>query len=155
MPRRSAASTFTSLAIIGGNGLETIHRPDVPPDLDEEQGRVWRDVVNRMPADWFPAETHGLLTQYCRLITRARRIAEFLHAMETMGKRKSKDFDLGTYRRLIRDEAAISTAIAVLARNMRMSQASTSRQEYVKKRPMIMKKPWDRDEETDEEDQAE
>lgn len=138
MPRKSAASLIT---VIGPNGVETIRRPAPPLDLTAEQQFVWTTVVNRMAAEWFPAETHGLLTQYCRLIIRARRIAEMIEAME---KLKGEDFDLQDYRRLIRDEAAVSQAIAILARNMRLSQGSTSRQEYVKKRPMTMRKPWDR-----------
>lgn len=140
MPRKSIAS---HLSVIGGNGVETVHRPNPPLDLDVEEQDVWRRTVNGMAADWFPSETHGLLTQYCRLIISARRISEFKKAME---KSKKNDFDLSEYRRLIRDEAVVSQAIAVLARNMRLSQASTSRHEYVKKRPMTIKNrnPWDR-----------
>lgn len=138
MARKSAASLIT---VIGPGGVETIRRPQPPLDLTGEQQQIWTTIVNRMAADWFPAETHGLLTQYCRLTIRARRIAEMIEAME---KLKGEDFDLQDYRRLIRDEAAVSQAIAILARNMRLSQGSTSRQEYVKKRPMTMRKPWDR-----------
>lgn len=141
MPRKSVAS---HLSVIGGSGVETIRRPNPPNDLDAEEQEVWRRTVNGMAADWFPSETHGLLTQYCRLIISARRISEFKKAMERGSKKES--FDLSDYRRLIRDEAVVSQAIAVLARNMRLSQASTSRHEYVKKRPMTIKNrnPWDR-----------
>lgn len=147
MPRKSIAS---HLSVIGGGGVETVRRPTPALDLDAEEQEIWRRTVNGMAADWFPSETHGLLTQYCRLIISARRISEFKKAMEKCSKNKS--FDLSDYRRLIRDEAVVSQAIAVLARNMRLSQASTSRHEYVKKRPMTMKKLWERDDETNEED---
>ena len=41
----------------------------------KQNGRIeWCAVVNRMPADWFPRETHGMLVQYCRLIVGARRL---------------------------------------------------------------------------------
>jgi hypothetical protein len=148
MPRISGAS----LAIIGPSGVETVRRPNAPNDLDDEEQRVWRDTVNSMAADWFPGETHGLLTQYCRLVISARRISELKKSLEK--PRKGQKFDLLTYRRLAKDEAQISQTMAVLARNMRLSQASTSRHEYVKKRPMTLKKPWDRvDEDADDEEE--
>ena len=139
MPRVSAAS----LSVIGPSGVETIRRPNPPNDLDDEEQQVWRHTVNSMAADWFPPETHGLLTQYCRLIISARRISELKKSLEK--PKKGHKFDILNYRRLVKDEAAISQAIAILARNMRLSQGSTSRQEYVKKRPMTLKKPWDQD----------
>lgn len=49
-------------------GMSAITRPD-PPDeyrLSDEQTAEWWSVVNRMPADWFPRETHALLAQFCR-----------------------------------------------------------------------------------------
>jgi hypothetical protein len=41
------------------SAIETIARPDAPYDLTDEQSDEWWAVVNRMPADWFPRETHG------------------------------------------------------------------------------------------------
>ena len=154
MPRLSAASL--AVAVIGGNGIEAVHRPNPPSELDSEEQKIWKDIVNRMPAEWFPAETHGLLVQYCRLIVSARRISEMKHAMEKMAYSKKRvereEFCMKEYRQLMRDEATVSKAITALSRSMRLSQGSTYRQEYVKKRPMTVRKPWDRHEDDDEEE---
>lgn len=39
-------------------------RPDAPKDLTKFQKSEWKAIVDRMPADWFTRETHGLLRQY-------------------------------------------------------------------------------------------
>jgi hypothetical protein len=141
MPRVSASA----LAVNGsnGHGIETVRRPGPPSELDKDEQQVWIDTVQSMEAGWFPKETHGLLTQYCRQILRARFIAKLIKDMQKVRKDR---FKIGEYRRLLRDEARVVHNISVLARNMRLSQGSTSRQEYVKKRPMTVK-PWDDDNE--------
>jgi hypothetical protein len=68
MPRRSAAS----MAVVP---LMMKPKPEPPVELTEEQAVEWRAVVDRMPADWFARETHALLSQYCRHVVRARRLA--------------------------------------------------------------------------------
>src|SRR5690625_5273102 len=51
-------------------------RPDAPVELTPEQADVWNEVVDALPADWFAAETHPLLIQYCRHTIVARRIGQ-------------------------------------------------------------------------------
>jgi chaperone required for assembly of F1-ATPase len=85
-PGRPSLASQTVSAI---SKLDVIQRPDAPYDLTDEQAQEWWAVVNRMPADWFPRETHGMLAQYCRHVVRARRVAQMLDAME-----KSDDFDV-------------------------------------------------------------
>jgi hypothetical protein len=77
-------------------------RPQPPEDLTEEQGAEWRAVMDRLPADWFPRETHGLVAQYCRHVSTAQRLARLLAAQE----RETR-------------------CIASLATRMRMSQQAT------------------------------
>ena len=76
--RKSSAE----LSILTMSTVETIMRPDAPYDLTDEQADEWRAVVNRMPADWFPRETHGMLTQYCRHVVAARRVAQLVAQAE-------------------------------------------------------------------------
>jgi hypothetical protein len=147
MPRVSQAA----LTVVGRNGLETVRRPEPPGELTDEEAQIWKNIVNGMAADWFPAETHDLLTQYCRLIIKARRIAELTHAYE---RKKKSTFSTVQYCHLIREEANISKSIGTLARLMRLNQASTYKHDYVKKRPFTLKKPWDRDEEDDDEGES-
>jgi hypothetical protein len=51
--------------------------------LTDEQATEWWAVVNRLPADWFPRETHALLIQYCRHVVSARRVAQLLTQAES------------------------------------------------------------------------
>src|SRR3954467_15967709 len=54
---------------------ETAFRPKPPDGLTVGQVSEWRRVVNRLPADWFPAETHACLAAYCRHTENAKRLA--------------------------------------------------------------------------------
>ena len=83
--RKSSAE----LSILTMPTLETIMRPDAPYDLTDEQADEWRAVVNRMPADWFPRETHGMLTQYCRHVVAARRVAQLVAQAENAAEHAS------------------------------------------------------------------
>lgn len=129
--RKSAAE----LAIIGPSGVETIRRPETPDDLSDEQAEEWRAVVNRMPADWFPRETHGLLIQYCRHVIAARRIAELIVEIE-----KSDTLDVGEYDRLLKMQEREGRAISSLATRMRISQHSTY--DKSKKKPIESPRNW-------------
>ena len=126
-----------SLAVASIQTIETVERPDAPYDLTDEQADEWWAVVNRMPADWFPRETHGMLAQYCRHVVRARRLAQLLNKLET-----SEDVDVKEYRDLLRSEEEQSRAISSLATRMRISQQATVRAEQARK-PTMMKKPWE------------
>ena len=130
--RQSAAA----LTVVTGP-VETIPRADAPYDLTDEQTEEWRKVVNRLPADWFPAETHAMLAQYCRHVVAARRIAQLIGAEES-----SEKLDLSTYDGLLKMQERESKAIGTLATRMRITQQSTMRVETLKK-PKQVAKPWE------------
>jgi hypothetical protein len=130
--RKSAAS----LAVIGPGGIQTVRRPDPPADLTVEQAKEWRAVVNRLPAEWFPRETHGLLAQYCRHVIRARRLAQAIEVAEGRD-----EFDFKEWRDLLRAEEEQSRAIASLATKMRLSQQSLY--DKTTKRGPQADKPWE------------
>jgi hypothetical protein len=79
-PQSSAALEIPSVADLRGDA-----RPEPPSDLTDDQAAEWRAVVERMPADWFPRETYGLLSQYCRHVVTARRIARQAFAAAAPG----------------------------------------------------------------------
>ncbi|MGE3296724.1 MAG: hypothetical protein AB7I68_05175 [Porticoccaceae bacterium] len=108
-------------------------RPDPPAELTDEQAREWVEVVNRLPADHFPRETHGLLVQYCRHVVASRRVAKLIDA--------AAEGDLPTLARLLRMQVAQSNAIASLATKMRLSQSSTSDRRRAK--GPAERAPWD------------
>lgn len=131
--RKSAASSELAIA----SAVETISRPDAPYDLTDEQAQEWWAVVNRMPADWFPRETHGMLTQYCRHVVAARKVAQLITKSE-----KSRSFDVDEYDRLLKMQEREGRAISSLATRMRISQQATVRAESARK-PDMIDNPWE------------
>jgi len=87
---------------------------------------TWRRIVSRLPADWFPVETHPILTQYCRLISRASDISKMID----VAKREKSH---AMYQKLLKDEQSLSRAISNLAVRLRITQSSTRRQDYTKR----------------------
>src|SRR5688572_25884624 len=73
--RKSAESL--AVATITGP-VEIVQRPDAPYDLTDEQVDEWRAVVASLPADWFQRGNHALLSQYCREVVTARRVAQLI-----------------------------------------------------------------------------
>lgn len=141
--RKSAAK----LAVIHGGGAAG-QRPEPPEHLTDAQKEEWWAVVNRMPADWFPRETHAMLAQYCRHVARAGDIATVLDRMIN-----SKKMDARVYEKLLRQEMAQSRAICTLATKMRLSQQST----YDKSKKKSFNEgsvsaPWEDDNSSDEHD---
>lgn len=131
--RKSAAS----LEVAVHSTVETIARPDAPYDLTDEQSAEWWAVVNRMPADWFPRETHGMLAQYCRHVVAARRVAQLIANAE-----KAKTIDIGEYDQLLKMQEREGRAMSSLATRMRISQQATVRADQARK-PTQVEKPWD------------
>jgi len=129
--RKSAASLEVSPAKI-----ETIERPDAPYDLTDEQTEEWWAVVNRMPADWFPRETHGVLSQYCRHVVTARRVAQLVATCES-----EPDLDLNQYDQLLKMQEREGRALSSLATRLRITQQATVSAKI--KKPSGMKRPWE------------
>lgn len=138
--RKSAAST--EITII--SGVEVIERARPPSELTAEQADEWRAVVDRMPADWFPRETHAMLAQYCRHVVAARRIAQLIARIE-----KSKSLDIDEYDKLLKMQEREGRAISSLATRMRITQQATVRAESAKK-PGQIAAPWDDDGESED-----
>lgn len=131
--RKSAAALSVAATVT----VETVERPDAPYDLTDEQADEWWAVVNRMPADWFPRETHGMLAQYCRHIVAARRVAQLVKQAES-----EASLDVENYDRLLKMQEREGRAISSLATRMRISQQATIRAEQARK-PTQVKKPWE------------
>lgn len=125
-----------ALTVVGASEIEPVERPQAPAELTPEQKLEWYAIVNRMPADWFPRETHSMLAQYCRHIVRARRLGQLLDTAES-----ADDFDVKEYRDLLRSEEEQSRAIASLATKMRISQQTTY--DKSKKKSQSARKLWE------------
>ena len=129
--RTSAAA----LEVAALGAVETIQRPDAPYDLTDEQSQEWWSVVQRLPADWFPRETHGLLAQYCRHVVAARRVAQLVAAEE------AGDLVLDRYDQLLKMQEREGRALSSLATRLRITQQATVSPKA--KKPATIKKPWE------------
>lgn len=133
--RGKKSSAEVTVASLGK--VSRISRPDAPYDLDDEAAEEWRQVVDRLPADWFPRETHPLLADYCRNVVLSRKIWQLIRKVE-----KAKRLDIEEYERLTRMAERATRVIASLATKMRISQQT----QYDKKKARGSgggRKPWD------------
>lgn len=108
------------LTVVTAENIVQIGRPEPPEDLTPEQAAVWSEVVNRLPADWFPAETWPLLAQYCRHVMAARAIASMIERLQSSDAFNIEDFDA-----LLRMQEREGRALSSLATRMRITQQST------------------------------
>jgi hypothetical protein len=115
--------------------VEKLERPDAPYDLTDEQSEEWWAVVNRMPAEWFPRETHGMLSQYCRHVVSARRVAQLIEAATQIDP-----VDVDELDKLYKMQEREGRALSSLATRMRITQQATY--DKSKKKPMTRKTPW-------------
>lgn len=132
--RRSAAA----LSVPGAVSL--VERPDAPLDLTPEEADVWRRTVEAMPADWFPAETYPLLTQWCRHTVTARRVAQLIDA------EMSRDpVDTGALKELLAMQARETASLKAMAASMRLSQQASyhAQSSGTAKAKRVVKRPWE------------
>lgn len=117
--------------------IETLERPDAPYDLTDEQSNEWWAVVSRLPADWFPRETHAMLADYCRHVVKSRRIAQLVADAE-----QANVIDVDGLDKLYKMAERESRAISSLATRMRLSQQATSTHR-ANKGTKGVRKPWE------------
>jgi hypothetical protein len=135
MEGRGRKST-ASLTVVASNPTQSLKRPEPPSDLTPEQSAEWVAVVNRLPADWFPRETHPVLVSYVRHIVAARHVAQLIAKAE-----KGDSVDVDYYDKLLKLQERETRAITACARSMRLTQQTT----YLptKKKPGPVENPWD------------
>jgi hypothetical protein len=104
--RKSGAS----LAIRPVTPIETAPRPAPPEQLSDEGAAEWREIVDRLPADWFTRETHALLVQYCRHIIAARRVSQLIAVLE-----EDEKLDFKAYHDALKAQQRESGILASLA----------------------------------------
>ena len=127
MSRTSAAALSVVLP------AEEVERPPPPKHLSAAAKREWIAIVGRMPADWFPRETHPMLTQLVRLITTANDIDKRLRA---------RDLKPADFKDLFKMQREVSVAIATLSTRMRISQQSKYDRRKHRDGSIIGADPW-------------
>lgn len=134
--RKSGAELSTLAAVL----VEKVVRPPAPVDLhDDDMAAEWDSIVGSLPADWFPRSSWPLLTQYCRQIVRARRVAHLLHVTEHEGD----GFDVEQWEKLIKLETTLTKSIASLATKMRLALVSLKRQDRTPVPELRGRMPWE------------
>lgn len=136
--RKSSAE----LQVVGEQAVEPTQYPTPPEELNSDQRKEWDAIVQRLPADWFPRETHGTLIQLCRHRARARRIAQLIEAYELC---EEEEFDPKEYRDLLKAEADTTKTIQSCETKLRLSPQSTQDPKSAgrSKRPKSGSKPWE------------
>jgi len=135
MGQRGPKSAAHLSVVVDPAVLEPTERPRPPAELDDEAAEVWRSVVGRMPCDWFGAECFPILSSYCRLTCRARRLAQMIGDLQRAG-----ELDPGKHGGLMRTELAVSRTLATLASSLRV--APVSQYDKSKRRPTPGERPW-------------
>lgn len=150
--RKPAAELATVTA------LPILKRPHPPRGLDKEQKAEWRRVVKSLPVDWFPLETHGMLTQYCKHFTAAKKIAVMISDLlglldppegipleieeDAEEELQPKVFSLKEYDLLLKMQERESRAMTAIARSLRFTlQASYDKER--KKANTGVGNPWE------------
>lgn len=116
----AARGRTSSAALSVKPAVTLVNRPQPPLDLTPEETDEWASVVDSLPADWFPRETHGLLRQYCRHIVSARRVSQLIDA-----EMARDPVDIPMLDKLLGMQARETSAIKAMAASMRVSQQAT------------------------------
>mgnify|MGYP000465818317 CR=1 FL=1 len=133
------------LSVVGGKTTRVLDRPSPPADLTDEQAREWVAIVENLPAEWFPRQTWGLLSQYCRHTVNARRVGMLIEQLCNPELEENEDpppFDTEEYDRLLKMQEREGRALSSLATRMRISQQTFYDREKVKG-PSRTKPPWE------------
>lgn len=135
------SATVKALEATGLIVDEGQRRPEPPADLTREQREEWRAVVNRLPADWFPRETHAMLTAYCRHVCEARRIAGIISAhVKDPGITEAW---LKMYDRLLKAQERESRAMQLCATRLRFTNQSSFTRDRTRPEAETEDLPWE------------
>lgn len=111
--RKSAASLSVVVGSIDG-------RPQAPDDLNKAQKDIWARTVANEAADVFKtAALQQLLTEYCRHVVSAKKLAAMIEATEQLPQ-MSPD-DLADYDKLLKMRDRETKALADKATKLRLT----------------------------------
>jgi len=112
-------------------------RPGPPADLAADPAKVWRDIVESVPADWVTPANAPLMASYVRHVVAGRRIARLIEVEEA-----SDAFNLTNYARLLGLQERESRTLATLATKLRLARSSVDDRRTAPKAPSHPK-PWE------------
>lgn len=145
MKQRGRKSTQAlAIAEISVGALDRVERQRPPHDLTDEEVEVWVSIVNTEQADWFSPGNVPLLTQLCRHVVHARRVAELLErALSSVDpETKKPTLAIQDYDRLLKMQERESGAMMSLATKLRITNQSITNQRG-NFRKAAAKEPWE------------
>lgn len=83
MVRRMRKPGDYNPGVNGGPAVQW-NRPEPPEDLEPGERAIWREVIGRLPADWFTVECQPVLKQLCRHIRYADDLAGDMAAIRAI-----------------------------------------------------------------------
>lgn len=145
MKQRGRKSTQAlAIAEISVGALDRVERQRPPHDLTDEEVEVWVSIVNAEQADWFSPGNVPLLTQLCRHVVHARRVAELLErALSSVDpETKKPTLAIQDYDRLLKMQERESAVMMSLATKLRITNQSITNQRG-NFRKATAKEPWE------------
>lgn len=147
-------SSAAALSVVGPAGIVTVRRPEPPSDLDADTAAEWRAVVNQLPADWFPRETHAILAQYCKHVVAGRDVSNMITKLKEKADAIPDDENPLAMMRIVKSldklykmQEREGRAISSLATKMRLTNQSRYDPKKVhKKSTAAAEVPWSDDE---------
>ena len=127
----------SGLSVVRGDGISAIDRPEPLQELTNEQRIEWILIVNSLPAEWFPDQTHKVLAQYCRHAVASRHVSQMIEKTEL-----ADIIDVVEYDRLLKMQERESRILVSLATKMRITQQATYHPEKTKQTTVI-NPPWE------------
>lgn len=140
---RSGKQSAEALSVVAKTAIGPA-RPAPPAHLTEDQAAVWRHVVDACAADWFPAETHGILESYCRHVVSEREIDGMIEEVKSVAE--SPIAVAGALDKLYKMRERESRAASSAATRLRITnQALTNHKKDRSPRDGggTAKKPWE------------
>lgn len=125
---RTSAAVRSAIATGTMADLEKGKRPEPPEDLNAAEAKVWREIVDSMPPDWFSVSTLPILERYCRHTAGMVFIDKTIRELEKKKDPKS----LRAWRLMIGVRRRESRLITVLATKMRLTQQSSYTRDSVR-----------------------
>ena|SRR6516164_7053148 len=136
MSRKSAAALSLAVEL---EELVTL-KPSPPKNLLPEEAEMWNLMVDVMPPDWFPPETHVSLELLCQQVRVARVLAESLRNISSESIGAPELERINAFERVSKLIMGCVTKLRLTNQSRHMAMKAETE---IKKR--VKASPWDDD----------
>jgi hypothetical protein len=133
MPRKSVSS-LSVVPVVPGQG-----HPEPPSELDELEGRIWRNIVDALPSHWIDQAGQQILRRAVAQAAHCERLEERLRALRAAGLEYGEDIEA-----LVVAHANTAKTMAQLLAALRVTPQSQMRSRAaVRQDRMPQSRPWE------------